>query len=78
MPVERIAVDILNVQQDVAELKKEVDEQIMPTIDSVEARRHRNTGAKSVWAIIGAAIVMGASAMAYIVDKVLSFFIAKP
>ena len=76
--IARLAIDVQNVQQDVAELRNEVEDKVMPAVDTIEAERHRKTGAKSVWAIIGAAIVMGMSAMAYIVDKVLAIFIHKP
>lgn len=76
--IERLSVDIQNVQQDVAELKKEIDEQIMPTVDHVQNRKHYASGAKSVWAMIGAGVVMLASALAYIGDKIASYFIAKP
>ena len=76
--IERIATDVQNVQQDVAELKKEIDEQIMPTVDHVKVRKHYAAGAKSVWAMIGAGVVMLASALAYIGDKIASYFVAKP
>ncbi len=76
--IERIATDIQNTQQDVAELKKEIDEQIMPTVDLVKFKRHYAAGAKSVWAMIGAGVVMLASALAYIGDKIASYFYAKP
>lgn len=76
--VERVAVDVQNTQQDIAELKKEIDEQVMPTIELVDARRHRLAGAKSVWALIGAGVVALASAIAYIGDKVASYIIPKP
>lgn len=76
--VERVSVDVQNVQQDVAELKKEIDEQIMPTVDQVNFRKHHAAGAKSVWAMIGAGVVMLASALAYIGDKIASYFVAKP
>lgn len=76
--VERVATDVQNVQQDVAELKKEIDEQIMPTVDHIQGRRQYAAGAKSVWVMIGAGVVMVASALAYIGDKIASFFFAKP
>ena len=71
--VERVATDVVNIQQDVAELKKEIDEQVMPTIESVEARKHRVAGAKGVWAMIGAGVVMVASALAYLADKLSAY-----
>lgn len=76
--IERVATDVQNVQQDVAELKKEIDEQIMPTVDQVQGRRQYAAGAKSVWVMIGAGVMMVASALAYIGDKIASFFYAKP
>lgn len=76
--VERVATDVQNVQQDVAELKKEIDEQVMPTVDHVQNKTHYAAGRKSVWAMIGAGVVMLASALAYIGDKIASYFVAKP
>jgi hypothetical protein len=72
--VTRVATDVLNVQQDVAELKKEVDDKIMPTIESVEDRRQQRIGAKSVWALVGAAVMTVASALAYLADRIVSLF----
>lgn len=76
--IDRIATDVVNVQQDVAELKKEVDEDVMPSIRAEEFSKQRRLGAKGVWAIISAGAVAVASMLAYIMDKVASFFFAKP
>lgn len=76
--IDRIATDVANVQQDVAELKKEMDDEVMPTIKAAELTKQRRIGAKGVWALIGAGIMACASALAYITDKVASFFFAKP
>jgi hypothetical protein len=75
--VDRVATDVQNIQQDVAELKKEIDEQVMPVIDASEERKHQRVGAKSVWALIGAVTIAAASAMAYIADKVAAYFVPK-
>ncbi len=68
--VDRIATDVINVQQDVAEMKKEIEEEITPTIESVEKHKERAIGARGVWAMIAGACVAAASALAYIADKV--------
>lgn len=75
--IDRIATDVTNVQQDVAELKKEVDEEVMPTIQANEFSKQRKIGAKGVWAAIGAAILATASAIAYVADKIASYFLPK-
>ena len=72
--IERVATDVQSIQQDVAETKKEIDEQIMPTVDLIKFRKHYAAGAKSVWAMIGAGVVMLASALAYIGDRMASIF----
>jgi hypothetical protein len=71
--INRIAVDVQNSQQDIAELRKEIEEQVMPTIDTVQNRRHQQAGAKSVWAMIGAGVVAFASALAYLADKLVQY-----
>ncbi len=76
--IERVATDVQSVQQDVAEMKKEIDEQVMPTVDQVRMRKHYTAGRQSVWAMIGAGVVMLASALAYIGDRVVSLVFPKP
>lgn len=71
--VERIAVDVENVQQDVAELKKEIDEEVFPSIKRYDARVQQNIGAKGVWALIAGAAVAGISALAYAADKLAAY-----
>ena len=76
--VDRVASDVLAIQQDVAELKKEIDDEVMPTIETVAERKLRRAGANSVWAAIGAGVMMIASALAYTADKVASHLFPKP
>lgn len=76
--IERVATDVHNVQQDVAELKKEVEETVMPVVDATVAQRERRTGAKGVWILIGSGVMMAISAVTYVVDKALQFFTHKP
>ena len=78
MQIERLANDLRGVQQDIAELKNEVDEEIMPTVRSTEFARERQAGAKGVWAFIAGAVLAAASALAYIADKALSYLVPKP
>jgi len=76
--IDRVASDVMVIQQDVAELKKEIDDDILPTIETVEARKLRRAGANSVWAAIGAGLMMIASAMAYTADRIASYIFPKP
>lgn len=71
--VDRVATDVQNMQQDIAEMKKEVDERVMPVIETVKGQGHRSAGVKSVWAVIGAGVVMLASALAYVADKITQY-----
>lgn len=68
--IERVATDVMNIVQDVAELKKEIEEDIAPKVESIEISKQRRIGATSVWAALGAAIVAVASALAFVVDKI--------
>ncbi len=74
----RIANDVNNVQQDIAELKKEVEEKAMPVVDAIIAEQERKTGAKGVWILIGSGVMMAVSALTYVVDKAVTFFSHKP
>ncbi len=76
--VERMATDVTSIQQDVAEMKKEIEEEITPTIEAVENRKHRAAGAKGVWALVGATIISLGSALAFIADKVAGHLWPKP
>jgi hypothetical protein len=73
LQVERLANDIRGVQQDIAELKLEVDEEIMPSIQVSKYARERKAGANSVWALIGAGVVAAASLFAYLADKLMQY-----
>lgn len=73
LQVERLANDLRSVQQDIAELKQEVDEEIMPTVRVTQFARERRAGARSVWALIGGGVVALASAMAYLADKLMQY-----
>lgn len=76
--IERVATDVQNIQQDVAELKKELDEDINPVIKSFEGIRHQKIGAKGVWAMIGAAVVATGSIVAFAVDRLMGLVFPKP
>jgi lipid II:glycine glycyltransferase (peptidoglycan interpeptide bridge formation enzyme) len=78
MQIERLANDLRGVQQDIAELKNEIDEEIMPTMQTTQFARERKAGARGVWALVGGAVLAAASAVTYIADKALSYLIPKP
>ncbi len=76
--VDRVAIDVQNIQQDVAELKKEIDEQVMPVVEATNAKKHRAAGAAAVWAMVSAGVLALASVLAYIGDKVAQYIVPKP
>ncbi len=76
--VERVATDVHNMQQDIAELKKEVDEDVTPVLESFKLSSARKLGAMSVWALVGGAILAVVSALAFVADKVASYIFHKP
>lgn len=76
--VDRLANDLMHIQQDLAELKKDVDEEVMPTIRVWEFANARKAGAKAVWiGIYGGAVVL-ISALAYAADKFVTWVTHKP
>jgi hypothetical protein len=78
MQIERLANDLRGVQQDVAELKNEVDVEIMPSVEAYENAQHRRQGAKGVWAFVWAAAVGFVGMLAYIAERVVGFLTTRP
>lgn len=76
--IERVATDVQNIVQDVAELKKEIEEEITPAVEAVEWSKQRRIGAKSVWAMFGGAIVAFASLLAFLFDKIAAHIWPRP
>lgn len=67
--INRVATDVQSMQQDVAEMRIDIDEKIMPEVTTIQRDRDRKLGAKSVWAMIGAGIIALGSAIAWGWDK---------
>lgn len=78
MQVERLANDLQSVQQDVAELKNEIDDDVMPKVRADELIRARNAGARGVLVMLWGGVVVIVSAMAYIADRVVAWYTHKP
>jgi hypothetical protein len=73
LQLERLANDVQGMQQDVAELKKEVDEEVMPTVRVTQFASERRAGARSVLVMIYGGAVIVISALAYIADRVVGW-----
>lgn len=69
--IDRIASDLVGVQQDLAEFKKEIDEDVMPIIRGYQFEAHRQLGAKGVWALLGGAIFALAGLLSWLGDKIV-------
>lgn len=78
LQVERLANDIMHMQQDVAELRNEIDDEVMPHIRSGEFAAQRKAGARGVWITIWGGLVVVISALAYAADKLVQFLWPKP
>ena len=77
MQVERLANDIMHLQQDFAEFKEEVDEEVMPHILTGKYARERKAGARAVLATIYAGAVVLISALAYLADRFVAYLTHK-
>lgn len=75
--VTRVATDVQNTQQDVGEMRKDIDEKVMPHVEAYRTERERKIGAKGVWAIVGGGAVAAASGLAYLADKLYAHLSAK-
>ncbi len=78
LQLERLANDVQGVQQDVAELKKEVDEEVMPSVRISEYARGRRAGTRSTMAMIYAGGIVVISAIAYVADRVVAWLMHRP
>lgn len=67
--IDRLATDLMNVQQDVAELKNDVE----PAIKAFEAEHNRKLGAKGVWALLGAAFVGVGTLLYHVADRLIDY-----
>lgn len=76
--VDRLANDLLHMQQDLAELKNDIDEEVMPVIRLSEFARERKAGARAVMATFWAGLVIVISALAYAADKLVSYLFPRP
>jgi hypothetical protein len=65
-------------QQDLAELKKEVDEEVMPSVRVTEFARGRRAGSRTTLGMIYAGAVIVVSALAYIADRLMAWLMHKP
>lgn len=74
LQVERLANDIMHLQQDFAEFKNEVDDEVMPHILTGKYARERKAGAKAAIGAVYAGLIVLISALAYIADRVVSVF----
>lgn len=78
LQVERLANDILHLQQDFAELKNEVDDGVMPHILTGKYANERKAGARAAVAAIYGGVVIIISALAYTADRIIGYLTHKP
>lgn len=76
--ITRVATDVQNIQQDVAEMRNDIDDKVMPHVDAIKRDKERKIGAKGVWALVGTAAVGVISALAYIANAAVSHFFPRP
>lgn len=62
------------VQQDVAEIKNEIDQKIMPTVNAYALDKARLGGVIDTGKLVWAAIIAGCALIGWIVHEVLQYF----
>src|SRR5438445_2262033 len=72
--VDRVANDAENIQQDVAEMRNDIDEQIMPTVNKIRAEWERKLGSRTTLGIIWGGITASSIVIGYTVDKLIQYF----
>lgn len=78
LQIERLANDIMHLQQDFAEFKEEVDVEVMPHIITGKYARERKAGAKAVLVGVYGGVVVLISSLAYIADRLVGWLLHKP
>lgn len=78
LQVERLSIDLQNMQQEVAELKNEIDDEITPSILIGKYAHERKAGARAAVAAIYAGAIVLISALAYIADRAVAYLTHKP
>jgi hypothetical protein len=62
------------VQEDVTEIKRDIDDKIMPTIDAYNIERARHFGAVNLGKIIWAGILAGCAAVGFTIHYLFLYF----
>jgi len=78
LQVERLANDIMHLQQDFAEFKEEVDAEVMPHILTGKYAKERKAGARAAIGAVYAGMIVLISALAYIADRLVGWLTHKP
>lgn len=78
MQVERLSNDLQHLQQDFAEFRNEVDDEIMPVVRTSEYAAQRKAGARGVLISLYGGLVVLISALAYIADRAVAWLTHKP
>lgn len=78
LQVERLANDILHIQQDLAEFKNDVDTDVMPIIQTSLFANQRKAGYRAAVAGMWAGLVVVISALAYLADRAVAYLTHKP
>jgi hypothetical protein len=76
--ITRMSTDLDHVQTDVRELAERFTDDVDPLLRSHEGARNRRVGARGVWALVGAAVIAVGSAVAFVVDRGLTYLFPKP
>lgn len=76
--IARVATDVQNTQQDVAEMRKDIDDKVMPQIEAYRIDKERKIGAKGVWALIWTGIAAVMSLAVYAINAIMSHLSGKP
>jgi hypothetical protein len=78
LQIDRVAKDVLNVQQDVAELKNDIEDTITPTINAVKAKEQRSIGARSILAMLWTGVTAVLATFAYMAERLVSYLTTRP
>jgi hypothetical protein len=78
LQIDRIAKDVLGLQQDIAEMKNQIEDKVMPTVNDIEAKKQRAIGAKSLLAMLWTGVTAVLATFAYMAERLITYFTTRP
>jgi hypothetical protein len=75
LQVERLANDIMHLQQDIAEIRNDIDDEVLPSILVGKYAKERKAGAKGMLIAVYSGAIVLISVLAWLADRALAYLL---